>query len=112
LMYVSGNIVAMGDLFIGLCSYLALHGNGDNACHTAASQAYNQSIFKPYYEEQEKAAGKYGLGIYNTLPMNKPLGAIALIGYDAYKKDFKIPLTNNINLEYNNSYTCNLKWEF
>jgi hypothetical protein len=104
----------MSELFIGLCSYLALQSNADKACRTASGQAYNQSILRPYFDEEQKRAESWGLGLYTSLPYNKPLGAVALIGYESYKKDFKIYLTNSINLEYSNfnAYTCNLKWEF
>lgn len=104
----------MNDLLMGLCTYMALQANGEKACRTATDQAYNQSSIKPQLEAKQKELERYGLGVYETLPLNKPIGAISAIGYEAYKKDFKLPLTNRINLEYSNfnKYTCNLKWEF
>lgn len=104
----------MSELLVGLCSYMALQGSGDRACRTATVQAYNQSLLRPYFDQEQKQLEHYGLGVYETLPLYKPIGAISLFGYEAYKKDFKLPLTNSINLEYSNlnSYTCNLKWSF
>jgi len=104
----------MNDLLVGLCSYLALNGQGTNACHTAVNQAYNISALKPIVDTQQKQLEKEGTALYSSLPLHTPLGAMSFLSYEAYKKDFKIPLTSSINVEYSNfnAYTCNLKWSF
>lgn len=93
---------------------MAFQGSGDRACHAAVNQAYNQSAIKMYYDLEQKQLEIQGLGIYNNIPLNKPLGAMSVLGYYIYRKDFKIPLTNGVNLEYTNfnSYTCNMKWSW
>lgn len=104
----------MNELLVGLCGYLAFSGSGNTACRVTTSQVYNQSIVKTYFDGEQHELERYGLGIYHTVPLNQPLGFAATFGYEVYKKDFKLPLTNNVNVEYSNSntYTCNLTWSF
>lgn len=99
---------------MGLCMYMGLQTSGEKACRAATNQAYNQSDLKPELEARQKELEHYGLGVYKGIPFNDELGAVSVLGYEAYKKDFKLPLTNRINLEYNNfnTYTFNFKWEF
>jgi hypothetical protein len=104
----------MNELLMSLCSYMALQANGDKACRVATNQLYSQSSIKLELDARQKDVEQYSLGIYNNLPLNKPLGAVSIFGYELYKKDIKVPLTSNINLEYSNfnTYTCNLIWRF
>lgn len=104
----------MNELLMSLCSYMALQGSGNQACHTAVDQAYNISALKPIVDTQQKQLEKEGTALYSSLPLHEPLSAASFLTYEAYKKDFKLPLTNSINLEYSNFnvYTCNLKWSF
>src|SRR5271166_5941271 len=98
----------MNDLLIGLCTYLSLGAQSDQACRVTINQAYNISSVKPLIDTQQAHLEKQGLALYSALPLHDLTGAISLLAYEAYKKDFKLPLTNNINLEYNGSYICNL----
>ena len=104
----------MNELLVGLCSYLALNGQSNQACHVAINQAYNISALKPMVDTQQAHLEKAGTAVYSSLPLHDALGAVSLLGYEIYQKDLKLPLTNSINLEYSNfnTYTCNLKWSF
>jgi hypothetical protein len=105
----------MNDLLIGLCSYLAIQSTqGNTACRTTVGQAYNISALKPIVNTESKQLEKEGLALYQSLPGRTSLGAMSFLSYEVYKKDFKVPLTNSINLEYNNFniYSCNLKWSW
>ncbi len=104
----------MNELLVGLCSYMALSSQSNQACHVAINQAYNISALKPIVDTQQAHLEKAGTAVYSSLPLHDTLGAISLLGYEIYQKDLKLPLTNSINLEYSNfnAYTCNLKWEF
>lgn len=105
-------MIGMNELLVGLCSYMALKSDGDTACRTTVNQAYNVSIVKPYIDHNQSHLEKEGAALYNPLPL--PVRATSFLIYDTYRKDFKIPLTNNVNMEYNdfNKYTCNLKWSW
>jgi hypothetical protein len=105
----------MSDLLIGLCSYFTLQsGMQTNACHTAITQIYTISPIKQPIEAEEQYIANYGKNLYMQIPLHDPLGAIFFIGNDIYKKDYKIPLYNHVDLEYSNytNYTCNLHWSF
>jgi len=105
----------MNDLLVGICSYMAINtSNGTNACHTAVNQMYNISSIKPIFDQEQHQLEAEGAALYQSLPGHTPLGAASFLTYDIYKKDFKIPLSNHINLEYYNynTETCNLHWEF
>lgn len=83
------------------------------ACNKAIMAAYIQSGTQSVVDAQQHAIERSGQSLYESLPFNKPLSAISLLGYSVYKKDIKIPLYNHVDLEYSNSsYTCNIHWGF
>ena len=104
----------MNDLLVGICGYLALQGNQINACHTAINQTYNISSYKPMFDARQKELEKYSQELYEEMPLKAPISALSAVIYETVKKDYKIPISNHVNLEYTNfnTGTCNLKWEF
>lgn len=102
----------MEQLLLQLCSSYMLSG-GIQACNKVMPIAYQHSgAFYSTIESESKSIEKWGTNIYNELPYNKPLGALSLLGYETIKRDYKIPVSSHINLEYNGKYSCNLHWEF
>jgi hypothetical protein len=102
----------MEQLLLQLCSSYMLSG-GIQACNKVMPIAYQHSgAFYSTIEDESKYIEKQANFLYESLPYNKPIGALAYIGYDIYKNDYKIPVSSHINLEYNGKYSCNLHWEF
>lgn len=103
----------MNELFLNFCTYMSFQGSGYNGCRTAITQSYNQSELKPIADQEQHYWEHYGTTVYESLPMNKPLGAIVFVSYDLYKKECKLSLSNHIEMQYsNNTYNLNLKWSF
>ena len=95
-----------------LCTTYALYGTKP-ACNQAVPYFYQRSgAFYSISESETKYWTQQGMDIYNSIPYNKALGAVAYIGYSIDKNDYKIPVSSHINLEYNGKYSCNLHWEF
>lgn len=95
-----------------LCTQYMLSGT-NRACSQAIPYFYPRAgALYSTIEAESKSVEKWGTGLYNDLPLNKPLGALSLLGYETFKHDYKIPVSSHINLEYNGSYSCNLHWEF
>lgn len=102
----------MEQLLLQLCSSYMLSG-GVQACNKVMPIFYQHSgAFYSTIETESKYIEKQANFLYEAVPYSKPIGFVAYVGYDIYKNDYKISVSNHINLEYNGKYSCSLHWDW
>lgn len=104
----------MKEWLLGLCGYLALNGQGPQACQSVINASYIQTGAKSWIDSEQYYLETSSRTFYETLPGNKPLGAAAAVFYEVRQQDYKLPLYNHVELEYSHytNYTCNLHWNW